>query len=242
MYAAMRSGDTLSGKPASGTYLNQIYKTLKLLFDDLVKDGVVAKNPCTEMDTPRRDTQPRRALKPEAIRKFIAQLDFTLEADIVYFLAVSTGMRRGEVCGLSWRDVDIENRVISICHSYDCFGNLKEPKTKAGLRNLPMPGFVAEALRTHKRAQRERFETFSARRAEEEARKAEQEKSGDAPSDAAVVLAAAAPVPNADGTPKKRLSTLTAEQRKTHLEQTEDTPVVLTPEMHRVNSNALEGW
>lgn len=77
MYAAMRSGDTLSGNPASGTYLNQIHKTLKLLFDDLVKDGVIIKNPCTEVDTPRRDTQPRRALKPETIREFIAQLDFT---------------------------------------------------------------------------------------------------------------------------------------------------------------------
>ena len=86
------------------------------------------------MDTPRRDTQPRRALKPEAIRKFIAQLDFTLEADIAYFLAVSTGMRRGEVCGLSWRDVDLESQVISIRKSYDCFGNLKDPKTKAGVR------------------------------------------------------------------------------------------------------------
>ena len=162
MYAAMRSGDTLSGKPASGTYLNQIHKTLKLLFDDLVKDGVVAKNPCTEMDTPRRDTQPRRALKPEAIREFIAQLDFTREADIAYFLAVSTGMRRGEVCGLSWRDVDLESQVISIRKSYDCFGNLKDPKTKAGVRRLPMPDSVRDALAMHKEAQKARIDEYAA--------------------------------------------------------------------------------
>ncbi len=161
MYAAMRSGDTLSGKPASGTYLNQIHKTLKLLFDDLVKDGVVSKNPCTEMDTPRRDTQPRRALKPEAIREFIAQLDFTQEADIAYFLAVSTGMRRGEVCGLSWRDVDLESRVISIRKSYDCFGNLKDPKTKAGVRRLPMPDSVRDALLVHKDAQKARIDAYA---------------------------------------------------------------------------------
>lgn len=242
MYAAMRAGDTASGKPLSGTSLNRIHKALKLVFDDLVADGAIAKNPCVELGTPREDTKPRRALKPEAIRTLLGKLDPAEEPDVAYYLAVSTGMRRGEVCGLTWRDVDIENRVISIRHSYDCFGNLKEPKTKAGLRNLPMPGFVAEALRTHKRAQRERIETFSARRAEEEARKAEQDKGGGTPSDMAVALTANAPVPNADGTPKKRLNALTAEQRKTHLEQTEDTPVVLTPEMHRVNPNALEGW
>lgn len=170
MYADMRAGDTLSGNPASGTYLNQLHKTLKLLFDDLMKDGIVAKNPCTEMDTPRRDTKPRRALKPETIRKFIAQLDFTEEADTAYFLAVSTGMRRGEVCGLSWRDVDLENRVISIRHSYDCYGNLKEPKTKAGIRRLPMPNFVHDALSIHKEAQRARIGAY----AEEQSKKPEE--------------------------------------------------------------------
>lgn len=164
MYSAMRSGDTLSGNPASGTYLNQLHKTLKLLFDDLVKDGVIVKNPCCEMDTPRRDTQPRRALKPETIREFIAQLDFTQEADTAYFLAVSTGMRRGEVCALSWRDVDLESRVISIRNSYDCFGNLKEPKTKAGIRRLPMPDSVRDALAKHKSAQKERIDAYAAER------------------------------------------------------------------------------
>ena len=149
MYAAMRAGDTASGKPLSGTSLNRIHKALKLVFDDLVADGTIAKNPCVELGCPREDTKPRRALKPEAIRALLGKLDPAEEPDIAYYLAVSTGMRRGEVCGLTWRDVDIENRVISIRHSYDCFGNLKEPKTKAGLRNLPMPGFVAEALRTH---------------------------------------------------------------------------------------------
>lgn len=174
MYADMRSGDTLSGNPASGTYLNQLHKTLKLLFDDLVKDGVVVKNPCSEMDAPRRDTQPRRALKPETIRAFIAQLDFTQEADIAYFLAVSTGMRRGEVCGLSWRDVDLESQVISIRSSYDCFGNLKEPKTKAGIRRLPMPGSVRDALETHKKAQKGRIDAYAAEQlAEKDGRKLE---------------------------------------------------------------------
>lgn len=162
MYSDMRSGDTLSGKPASGTYLNQIHKTIRLLFDDLMKDGILVKNPCNEMDTPRRDTPPRRALKPESIRELIAELDFEEEADIAYFLAVSTGMRRGEICGLSWRDVDLENKVISIRHSYDCFNSLKEPKTQAGIRRLPMPDFVCSALKAHKDAQRRSIEKYAA--------------------------------------------------------------------------------
>lgn len=179
-------------------------RPLKLLFDDLVKDGVVARNPCTEMDTPRRDTQPRRALKPEAIREFIAQLDFTREADIAYFLAVSTGMRRGEVCGLSWRDVDLESQVISIRKSYDCFGNLKDPKTKAGVRRLPMPDSVRDALVMHKEAQKARIDEYAA----------EQE----------------------------RLAKKNGEKPGKRLEQSENTPVVLSTTMGRLSPNVLEAW
>ncbi|MFR4804193.1 MAG: hypothetical protein ACLT98_13290, partial [Eggerthellaceae bacterium] len=45
MYAAMRQGDTLSGKPSSGAYLNQINKTLDLMFRDLVEREVSMRNP-----------------------------------------------------------------------------------------------------------------------------------------------------------------------------------------------------
>ena len=195
MYAALRSGDTLYGKPASGIYLNQIHKAFKLLFDDLVKDGVVSKNPCAEMDTPRRDTQPRRALKPEAIREFIAQLDFTQETDIAYLLVVSTGMRRGEVCGLSWRGVNLESRVISIRKSYDCFGNLKDPKTKADVRRLPMSDSVRDALMVHKDAQKTRIDAYA--------------------------------------TEQERLAKKNGEKPGKRLEQSENTPVVLSTTMGR---------
>lgn len=153
MYAAMRQGDTLSGKPSSGTTLHLLHKTIKLLMDNLVAGGVIVENPRLNVTTPPRDTKERRALKPARIRSFINELDVESEPECGYFLAIALGLRRAEVCGLSWEDVDFDGMAISIRHSYDHFRNLKGPKTKASIRTLPMATFVARALMRHKKAQ-----------------------------------------------------------------------------------------
>lgn len=67
------------------------------------------------------------------------------------------GLRRGEICGLSWGNIDFERGIVDICHSYDTLGNLKQTKTKAGMRLLPLPTGVSSALLAHKEAQAERF-------------------------------------------------------------------------------------
>ena len=153
MYAAMRKGDTASGRPMSGTTLNVLHKTISLVMDGLVEDGVLVENPCKKMTTPPRDTRERRALKPERMRRLVSDLDVESEDEIGYFLAITLGLRRAEVCGLSWDDVDFDGMVISVRRSYDHFGDLKSTKTKAGTRNLPMASFVARALRRHRDAQ-----------------------------------------------------------------------------------------
>lgn len=62
------------------------------------------------------------------------------------------------ICELSWGDIDFKRGIIDISHSYDTLGNLKETKTKAGMRLLPLPENVAEALMEHKKAQKERYD------------------------------------------------------------------------------------
>lgn len=193
MWAAMRSGDTLSGRPSSGTYLNQLHKTLKLLFDDLVADGIVDKNPCLDFETPQRDTDERRALTSDRMRSLVRELNPEAEEDAAYFIAITMGLRRGEICALSWGDVDFDAKVLSVAHNYDHFHNLKKTKTRAGFRRLPMPSFVSEALLRHKLAQRKRLQEHFIETGE-------------------------------------------------RIEQTDDTPVILTRKCQRVDPNNLGAW
>ena len=92
MYAAMRQGDTLSGKPSSGAYLNQINKALDLMFRDLVEREVIVRNPIDKVATPKVDTKEKRALTPARMRQLVDQLEVETSCDIGYFLAITMGL------------------------------------------------------------------------------------------------------------------------------------------------------
>lgn len=137
--------------------MSELHKTLRLVFRELVEDGIINENPCDQTETPRRDTQERSAVRPSAVRRFVSDLDLASEDEFGYFLAVVMGLRRGEVCALSRRDVDDALKILSIRHNYDHFGNLKEPKTHAGLRSLPLSDTICRAFARHREAQRDNF-------------------------------------------------------------------------------------
>ena len=157
MYIAMLKGDTLSGKPSGGSYVNQIHDNITLVFEQAIKEGILVKNPCDGANPPKMDTKEKRALNPDRAHVFIAMLDEKNDRECAYLLAITMGLRRGEICGLSWGDIDFERGIVDISHSYDTLGNLKETKTKAGMRLLPLPENVAEALKIHKEAQAARY-------------------------------------------------------------------------------------
>lgn len=168
MYIAMLKGDTLSGKPSSGSYVNQIHDNITLVFEQAKKEGILVKNPCDAANPPKMDTKEKRALNPDRAHVFIAMLDEKDDRECAYLLAITMGLRRGEICGLSWGDIEFERGIVDISHSYDTLGNLKGTKTKAGMRLLPLPENVAEALREHKKAQKERYDRTNQWRKPEE--------------------------------------------------------------------------
>jgi integrase len=65
----------------------------------------------------------------------------------VLYLGAMCGMRRGEILGLRWEAIDFSAMTIAITKSLTDLDELKGPKTKAGIRTIPMPDVVAESLR-----------------------------------------------------------------------------------------------
>lgn len=137
-YKALMDGHSPSGRPLSGTYVNSIHVTLHRMFRQAVKDGHMASNPCDFADAPSQDTREKKALRRDGIVALIEKLDPKDPIQFAVRLMVKTGIRRGEAHGLSVGDVDRKAMVLHIRHSYDDGGNLKEPKTKAGARDLPL--------------------------------------------------------------------------------------------------------
>lgn len=97
-----------------------------------------------------------RSLTPEEAKRLIAALtDEPLAA--LYIVAISTGMRQGELFGLRWEDVDWTNGTLNLqqtivqVRSGEMF--VQAPKTRRGRRSVPLLPFAAEALRRHRAEQ-----------------------------------------------------------------------------------------
>lgn len=83
----------------------------------------------------------------------------------VFAVMTGTGLRVGELTGLRWCDIDLEEGIIDVNHTlvyYDhrtsegkrgCYFNMNTPKTEAGNRQVPMLDFVKEAFKIEKERQ-----------------------------------------------------------------------------------------
>lgn len=80
----------------------------------------------------------------------------------IFTVMIGTGMRVGEICGLRWDDIDLENGIIDVNHTLvyynhrdenGCYYNIHTPKTKAGNRQIPMTEDVKAAFMEERRCQ-----------------------------------------------------------------------------------------
>ena len=125
---------------------------------DAVEEGLIARNPADGAHSLPRDRRaPMRTWSTEQVRAFLAHIaDDRLAA--LWRVAATTGMRRGEILGLRWRDVDFEAGALSVAQARVrgpdglTYG---PPKTSAGRRRIDLGGETVAALREHRRRQAE---------------------------------------------------------------------------------------
>lgn len=142
----------------SSTTIQKHHKLLNLLFNRAIKWGLASKNPCERTDTPK-STSPHIAVYDEkTLSEFLAKLDTEeTKYQALMYLALSTGMRRGELFALQWSAIDFENNTIRILHTMQYIPgkglSLKEPKTELSNRIVSAPPLVMAILKRHKAEQ-----------------------------------------------------------------------------------------
>lgn len=121
---------------------------------DLVRKNVARFASVPRTTTPEEEREP---MSPEEIKKFLSAVSGHKD-EALYLLAVSTGLRRGELFGLKWTDLDLGARRYKVQRSLDTLygpAQEKEPKRKSSRRpGVLLPEIVA-ALQDHKRCQLE---------------------------------------------------------------------------------------
>ena len=138
-----------------------VYTILSPAFNLAVRDRLIRSNPAqTAYAEVRRkhdfSKQKKRALtieQQQAFLRFIKNSRLYCRWGEFYTVLLGTGMRIGEISALCWDDCDFEKGVINVCRSLSYiktdggFRNVIEtPKTRAGVRQIPMPDTVRAAL------------------------------------------------------------------------------------------------
>lgn len=138
---------------AKKTVLNQKI-VINRIFHYAITEGYISVNPAREAEIPRNLTQKKRTAATVEDEEKIKD---SAKEWLLPFFALCTGLRKGELIGLRWEDIDLDNNLISVNRSvwYGAGTNIKEPKTEAGIRKVPILKDLREVLLKTKRRKNE---------------------------------------------------------------------------------------
>lgn len=141
----------------SGTTLSHIHVFAKQVFTYARKMGDLDTNPFERIDAPRRRVKPINALSPQEVKKLNRALVGFGSSPLAVGvrIALSTGMRQGEICALRWSDIDLVGHSIRVTHALTRAAGryvLSSPKTESSLRSVPFGEGLYSVLAERKRA------------------------------------------------------------------------------------------
>lgn len=150
----------MRGQGLSGNTVHKHHQLLFTALDCAVRQEVLSRNPARRVEAPAKEPPKHTFYTTEQLRMlFHAVRGVPLEPAVK--LAGYLGLRRSEICGLKWENVDLENGTIAICAARTTVGGVtinKGPKTNSSVRTLGIAGLsdLEEMLRSMKADQEER--------------------------------------------------------------------------------------
>jgi len=136
------------------------HRVLREALNCAVKWQILVRNPCDAVDPPKPDRKERLTFTTEETLELLEKAKGT-PLHLPIMLAVTTGMRRGEVIGSRWKDINLESGNLSIRQVAEQTKKhgiqFKEPKTDKSTRMVSLPKITADALNQHKVEQAQLF-------------------------------------------------------------------------------------
>ena len=149
---ALKSGRLDGGGGLSARTVLHHHRILRLALQQAIKSRLLATNPADATNPPKPEHKDISALSENETGKLLEAAEGTT-LYMPTLLAVTTGLRRGEILALRWRDVDLDRGALSVMQSLEETKTglrFKPPKTKKSRRRVTLPGITIEALRRHK--------------------------------------------------------------------------------------------
>jgi integrase len=142
----------------TATSVNVLHAILHKAFDHAVRLNLLPRNLCDVVSPPRAEEHEIHPLALEQAQQLLtAAKGHHLEA--LFVLALVTGMRRGELLALKWRDVNFAESTLQVRRAFiEVSGKgiiETEPKTAKGRRSIQLPPLAIDALKSHRTKQLE---------------------------------------------------------------------------------------
>lgn len=135
---------------------------ISVILDYAMKLDMITDNPCRRVTLPALDNTEKDIYTIEEAARFLELLEHEdMQYRVFFTLAIYTGMRRGELLGLEWKDIDFKSDLVNIVRTsqYNSSKGIytDTPKTKKSTRTLKIPAALTELLheyRVHQLEQR----------------------------------------------------------------------------------------
>jgi len=138
--------------------LDQVHSILRRALKQGVKWSWISSNPAVNATPPRSRRTDVRPPNVAEIRLLLSAAAEKKVFGLALRIAASTGMRRGEICGLKWSNVDVRNRTLRVDGALVTVpGGVIEKDTKTHqARRISLDSFTLDALRIHRKQAEER--------------------------------------------------------------------------------------
>ena len=128
--------------------VRSIHMVLHSALEQAVKEGLIKKNPTDGCNPPKLERKEMKVIQPEQIGAYL-QAAANRNVLPMFYLELTSGLRRGELLALLWTDLDLEKKSISVCKSVrGSQGELKvsAPKTRHSIRTVVIPRQTVDLL------------------------------------------------------------------------------------------------
>ena len=122
--------------------VKMLHITIRAMFKKARQSGLVSADPSEHLEMPRAHLGTRRSIT-DFEREHFLKAAREHHAGLMFKAMLYCGLRGGEAAALSWGDVDLPARLIRVRRTMESgSGEMKEPKTPAGIRDVPIPDAI----------------------------------------------------------------------------------------------------